>query len=221
MDEKLSKLLAGYGEEDAAAIRAAIADDAKAVEAAAAIAASAADADNQSSVDVADEVTKQVAAGIEGIRSELADMVAGIVAPVAESNEEETAEIASAIIDQVTEAIDKRLASVDDTMAKALSAVQEKEAVAGALSGKKPDSDATREIANADDEVQADLEKLAKDPSLAPSMLTRALKRYEQTYGPYIPNDAPRVNVATEHLSALQAMRLPGEDFHFDHGSQV
>jgi hypothetical protein len=202
--KNLESLLAGFGDEEATAIRAAV------------------EADNvvepvvpeepvQSSVDVATEVARQVEEVVTGLRDQVAEMIADATAPVVESNDDDQGDLVREIAEGVTAAISERLAAVEE-------AIEEARAAAPAdLEGAKPESrTAVDEDTDENFLTEEDLERMAKDPNLAPGMLSRALRKYEERYGAYVPSDAPRVNIAPEHLSQLQAAHVPGEDFHFD-----
>ena len=202
--KNLEQLLAGFGEEEATAIRAAVEAD---TEVAPVVPAESV----QPSVDVAAEVARQVEEVTTGLRDQVADMIEGAMAPVAESNDNDQSEIVREITAGVTAAITKRLGAIE-------TAVEEARAAAPvALEGAKPES---REAVETDSDENylsdEDVQRMAKDPNLAPGMLTRALRKYEERNGAYVPSDAPRVNVAPEHLTSLQAAYVPGEAFHFD-----
>jgi hypothetical protein len=202
--KNLEQLLADYGDEDAAAIRAAIAADTEEAPVAPV-------APIKPSVDVAAEVARQVEEVTNGLRTDVAEMIEAAAAPVAESNDDDQGDLVREIADGVTAAISTRMDALE-------SAIEEARAVAPVvLEGAKPEA---RDAVDADSDEnflsEEDLERMTKDPNLAPGMLTRALRKYEERNGAYVPSDSPRVNVAPEHLSSLQAAHVPGEAFHFD-----
>ncbi len=212
--EKLDALLEGFGAEDAEAVRIAVSDVND--EAQASRDADAAGAEStvepaveEPKVDIAAEVARGIRDATKDIRSDVADQIDAATQVVGDSNADDADELIREIVDGVMVVVEERLDAFEADRAVIPNSV---------FRGRKPesqtDSDADAEIETSlSDE---DFERLAKNPNLAPSMLQRALDGYQERHGQYVPFDAPRVNVAPEHLRQVQSAQVPGEAFRFD-----
>lgn len=215
--DRLEEILAGYAPEDADQIRAAMEAD-KAEQATVVTEPVAVEPVVEPvvepTVDVSAEVDRSVAAAMSGLRSDIAKVVEEATAPVAESNAKGTSDLVDEVVAGVQAAFESRFEAIE------VAAEKVNIRPAGVLAGAKP-IDGVGATEGQDAAEEKDLAKLAEDSQSAPTVLARALRRYEERNGPYVPSDAPRVHVSMEHLQLLQGSRVPGETFHFDYGSAV